>query len=487
MMWSRPLRSLVLVLGWASFAIAAAVAADPSPPAPTWPPPSLRPGDRPLPINLPTALQLANARGLDIQFAAARIQIACAAFERANTLWLPSIVSGADITRHDGQIQDIRGIVFGTSRQALFVGAGPSVQFAVTDAIYAPLAARQIVCARQAERQAAVNDTMLSVADAYFSVQQARGELAGAQAFVQSAEELLRRVEQLAPGLTPPLEVNRARSELARRRQSVVALYERWQIASAELARVIRLDPAAQLEPAEPPVLQVALVDAATPVDDLIAMGLHCRPELAARQAVVQATLAQIKQEKLRPLVPSVLLRGVATSNPGLAGGLFGGGVNSSWNNFGARSDWEAQLVWEVQNLGFGNRARVRERKAEHEAALIDVFRVQDRVAAEVAQAFAQVQSARDRNGEAATGLAEAAETLEKSFEGLRQTRRSGELLILVVRPSEVVQALQALAQANVEYFATIADFNRAQFRLYRAIGQPGESLQSMIDGSQAR
>lgn len=474
------MRSVAAAIGWACLTAAIAGAGDSAPTVPTWPLPTLRPGDRPLPINIPTALQLANARGLDIQFATARIQAASAALERANTLWLPSIVSGADVTRHDGQIQDVGGRVFGTSKQGLFVGAGPSMQFAVTDAIYAPLAARQIVCSRQAERQAAINDTMLSVADAYFGVQQARGELAGAQAFVQSAEELVRRTEQLAPGLAPPLEVNRARSELARRRQSVVSLYARWQIASAELARIVRLDPAAQIEPSEPPVLQVALIDAAIPVDDLIATGLRCRPELAARQAIVQATLAQIKQEKLRPLIPSVLLRGMATGNPGLAGGLFGGGVNSNWNNFGARSDWEAQLVWEVQNLGFGNRARIRERKAELEAALIDVFRVQDRVAAEVAQAFAQVQSARDRLGDAASGLAEAAETVDKSFEGLRQTRRSGELLILVIRPSEVVQAIQALAQANVEYFATIADFNRAQFRLYRALGHPGDQLPSL-------
>jgi outer membrane protein TolC len=160
---------------------------------------------------------------------------------------------------------------------------------------------------------------------------------------------------------------------------------------------------------------------------------------------------------------------------------VFGGGRNSTWNNFSARSDWDAQLVWEIQNLGFGNRARVRERQAEHQAALIDVFRVQDRVAAEVAQAFAQVQSARERLGDAEAGLKEAADTLEKSLEGLRQTRRAGELLVLIVRPSEAVLALQALAQANADYFATIADYNRAQFRLYRAIGQAAECLGALL------
>jgi outer membrane protein TolC len=458
-----------------------ALAEPPFNPGANWPPPAVRPDDRPLTINLPTALQLANARGLDIQFAATRVQAAYAALDRAKLLWLPNIVVGADITRHDGQIQDVAGAVFGTSKQALFVGAGPNLQFAVTDAIFGPLAAKQIVRARQAEQQATANDTVFAVADAYFGVQQSRGELAGAEAFVRAAEELVRRAEQLAPGLAPPVEANRSRTELSRRRQAVIALRERWQVAGAELARVIRMDPTVRFEPAEPAILQVTLIDASTPVDDLIAIGLRCRPELAARQAIVQATLAQLKQEKLRPFVPSVLLRGVSTSNPGLGGGLFGGGINSTWNNFSARSDWDAQLVWEIQNLGLGNRARVRERQAEHQAALIDVFRVQDRVAAEVAQAFAQVQSARERLGDAEAGLKDAADTLEKSLEGLRQTRRAGELLVLIVRPSEAIQALQALALANADYFATIADYNRAQFRLYRALGQAADCVTALL------
>src|SRR3954451_160248 len=182
------------IIGCACLLAGAAIADPPN----NWPPPAVRPDDRPLTINLPTALQLANARGLDIQFAATRVQAAYAALDRAKLLWLPNLVFGADITRHDGQIQDVAGAVFGTSKQALFVGAGPNLQFAVTDAIFGPLAAKQIVRARQAEQQAAANDTVFAVADAYFGVQQSRGELAGAEAFVRAAEELVRRAEQLA-------------------------------------------------------------------------------------------------------------------------------------------------------------------------------------------------------------------------------------------------------------------------------------------------
>ncbi|HTK74486.1 MAG TPA: TolC family protein [Gemmataceae bacterium] len=438
-------------------------------------------GRRPLPISLPTAFRLADARALDVALAAARVRAAAAALDRAELLWLPNIVIGSDYTRHDGQIQDIRGNVFGTSRSSVFLGAGPNLNVAVADALFVPLSARQIVRSRQADLQATANDTLLSVSESYFNLQQARGELSGAESNVRAAEDLVRRTEALAQGLAPPVEANRARAELSRRRQTVASLRERWLTASAELARILRLDVAAQIEPVESPALQITIIDPTMSVDDLIPIGLTYRPELASRQALVQAALAQLRQERLRPLVPSVLLRGISTSNPGLAGGVFGGGENSHVGNFSARSDWDVQLVWELQNLGLGNRARVRERRAEYEAALIDVFRVQDRVAAEVAQAFAQVQSARARQVEAAAGLREAQDTLAKSIEGLSQTRRVGEFLILIVRPSEAVQAVQALAQAYTDFYAAVADYNRAQFRLYRALGHPAQCLASLV------
>src|SRR5262249_21509391 len=107
-------------------------------------------GQQPLPINLPTALQLANAQALDVAIASQRIEVALAQLQRAQSLWLPTIYLGTDYYRHDGQIQETPGRVFGTSRSSFMVGAGPSAVFAVSDAIFEPLAARQVVRAREA-------------------------------------------------------------------------------------------------------------------------------------------------------------------------------------------------------------------------------------------------------------------------------------------------------------------------------------------------
>jgi outer membrane protein TolC len=426
------------------------------------------------PINLATALQLAQVRSIDIQVATERVAAADARLSLARSRWLPTVLIGGDYARHDGQIQDIVGTVFPTTRSSVMVGVGPSMVFSPSDAILAPLAARQVVNSRAEDFRAAQNDTMLTVAETYFALQRARGELAGALEAERLAADLVHRAEKLAAGLAQPVEANRAKTELSRRRQAVEAAHERAEIAIADLNRLLRLPPNTLVEPIEPPQVRVDLFDTMSAVDDMILIGLTNRPELASQQALVAATVARLRQEKLRPLVPSVILRGNAT-NPGgsLASGQFAGGVNSEIGNAGWRNSYDVQVLWELQGLGLGNRALVREREAENRTAMLELFRVQDRVAAEVVQAHAQATRAANRATLAEEGLKDATETVKTNLEGLSQTRRVGETLVLVFRPQEVVAAVQALDQAYRDHFTAVADANRAQFRLYRALGHP--------------
>jgi hypothetical protein len=105
-------------------------------------------GGKPYPINLPTAMKLGNVRGLDIELASRRLQVAAAQLRGANVLWLPNLLFGADYSRHDGPIQTIEGPVIDTSRSSFIVGGAPYAVFALADAIFSPLAVRQTVRAR---------------------------------------------------------------------------------------------------------------------------------------------------------------------------------------------------------------------------------------------------------------------------------------------------------------------------------------------------
>lgn len=422
---------------------------------------------------------MGHARPIDVQIASERVQVAYAQLLRARSNWLPTVSIGVNYARQDGRIQDIVGQVFTTTRSSFAAGIGPTAVFSPTDALMAPKAAEQVLNASHATRQAVAQDVVLGVAEAYFAVQRARGELTGAEESARLAEDLADRTEKLASGLAQPHEATRARAELARRRQTVERARESWSSASAELARILRLPATALIEPSEPPHLRVDLFDPTTAVDELVPIALTTRPELAAQQAMVQATLARLKQEKLRPLVPSIVLRGNAGTPGGapLSTGYFAGGVDGRIGNGGVRNAFDVQVLWELQGLGFGNAASIQERSAENRIAMLELFRAQDRVAAEVVRSHASLERANNRARLAEEGLKAAAQTVKTNLEGLSQTRRVGEMLVLVIRPQEALAAVQSLSLAYSDYFDSIAELNVAQYRLYRAMGHPTDGL----------
>ncbi|MFO0887664.1 MAG: hypothetical protein U0790_00810 [Isosphaeraceae bacterium] len=49
-------------------------------------------------------------------------------------------------------------------------------------------------------------------------------------------------------------------------------------------------------------------------------------------------------------------------------------------------------------------------------------------------------------------------------------------MLVLVNRPQEAVFALQLMKIAIDEYFTTVAEYNRAQFELFHALGYPART-----------
>jgi outer membrane protein TolC len=440
----------------------------PAPPAET---------DRALPINLATALRLADARPVIIEAARAAVETEYGLYEQARVLWLPSVYLGVDYQRHDGgELNFLTGRTILGPRNQFLTGGGARAVFALTDAIYAPLAERQLLRARNVEVQTAKNDALLSVAVAYFDVQQARGNLAGTLDSVARARDLARRAGALARGLAPAIEVERANTLLADLEQQAASARQDWLTSSATLTRVLRLDPAAVLVPLEPPHLQVTLISPQEVVDALVPVGLTNRPELATQQSVVQATLVRLRQERMRPLIPSLVLSSNATPDGFLGAGVYGTGRNSL-NHWSGRSDWDAEVVWELRNLGFGNRGLITQRRGEQWQALVELFRIQDLVASEVVQAHAQVQAALVRVGRAEAEVKAALASYAGNLKGLSETVRAGELLQLVNRPQEVVAALQQLQQAYLNYYTSANDYNRAQFRLFRALGYPARGL----------
>lgn len=437
-------------------------------------------GDRPLPINLPTALRLAGARPVIIAAAQSRMQVAQAELAKANVLWLPSFNVGAGYYHHDGATQGQSGNFYNNSKDDFFAGAGFTARVSTADALYSPLAAKQVLRSREIDMQTARNDAVQTAAEAYFQVQQARGRLAGLKDVYDKNLALGKSIDAEKLGISRPTDLHRVRALLATFEDDNAIAREQWGLASADLTRVLRLDPSAIVVPLESPNLRITLVSPQISVDALIPIGLTGRPELASQQALVQAALIRIKQERMRPLIPSLILEGSpGSSGPGgyLMGGVFSSSVNGASNPTQGRVDVSVGLVWQMQNLGFGNRALVRESQAQQQQTLIELFRIQDMVAAEIARAHTQVSTTNSRISSAERGLQEATLAYEGSLAELGKVDRKGDAAVLVRRAFEVIDALRSLARAYDMYFTSINEYNRAQFRLYRALGYPAESL----------
>jgi outer membrane protein TolC len=450
-----------------------------------------------LPINLATALRLADARPLVVAIAQARAWVAEARLQRAEVYWVPALMMNAVYLRHDGPVDFNHGANVPEFTNALgqydpasfghplnqnfhwfYAGLSLYQVCATTDAIFLPLAVRQELNAARWDVQAARNDALLRTARAYFNVHRFRGQYAGALYTVEQGRRLVEAIRALRRDLVPAVEVDRARNLLADLEQMAVSAREEWRVASAELTRVLRLDPRAVVEPLEHDHLQITLIDPARSLDELIPVGLTNRPELASQQALVQAALVRIRQEKLRPVLPSVLLTGWQAPG-GMADqvGIFGTGKGSNLNNWSFRDDFSFQLVWQLESFGFGNAARVKRERAEQSRAIVELFRKQDEIAMEITQVQADLQSAAARVTQAERSLREAMITFNKSLEGLGQTRRFTNILQQVTRPQEVVDALMQLKVAFDEYFNTVADYNVAQFQLFHALGYPAQEI----------
>jgi outer membrane protein TolC len=203
----------------------------------------------------------------------------------------------------------------------------------------------------------------------------------------------------------------------------------------------------------------VRVVDEQTLPEELAAVALSNRPELAQSRALVGLAAAKLRQAKYGPLLPSVLLNYRA--------GGFGGGRNGFFGDYDGRSDFDAALVWQVRSLGLGNLALRRQRDAETRQAQLQEIAEMDRVVTEVAVALAGVKSRRAQLGPAEQAVQSAARSHELNFKLFKEAG------IEAIRPLEVLQSIQALGRARQDYLNGLIEHNRAQFQLHWALGYP--------------
>ena len=393
----------------------------PEPLPPCLPAPALEQGEEGLVISLPAALKLTNASAWDIDIAVQQLRIAVAQLQGAEVLWLPTITAGVDYQYHSGPIQDVTGLTLNNSHSNMYLGGSPLAIFAVTDAIFTPLAARQVVRAQDANVQTSRNDTVTAMAQSYFDLLEAEADLASIIDVNKRAGELVTKIDSLAPEVVPDLEKARVKAIKANIEQVVETARQRWRNASAEVDRLARLKPTVLLQPLEPPQMRVKLVAPTLTPDELLPIALANRPELTFYEAQAEAALERERQEKWRPLLPTIIARGGGTTPPyPMAIGAYSADPGSNLSNMTQRSDWDFEAIWTLQNMGLGNLALVRQRRHEFDLARAEEYRFQDLVAREVTVAWSDLRSADRRVSQAERELRQADLSARLNLKGPR-------------------------------------------------------------------
>jgi len=415
------------------------------------------------PIDLATAIRLADAQSPLNAIALARVRAAQARQDMANLLIVPNFSFGPGYFRHDGVDQNRRGDMFQVSRQNAYGLGGPSLRVETADVIFEPLIRQQQLMAYGENARAVRNRTQLEAAIAYLQLLHIHAQIAINSEILDRVNQMLERAQVAdKAGLSKTKgDVNRALTELYLRKQERILLEGQAGGQAARLAKVLLLPPDTLLVPADMGIFPLVLIPQDKNLEDLLEITVAMRPELSRSKFIAGATNESLNKAKKLPFLPKLQLD--------YLGGVFGGGKNQFIGDTALREDILLQATWEVKNFGLGNAAQIRERRAEFEAALSEVAEVQAGVTAEVTEA-ARLAGARFETLVAAQKAVVQVEELYRkllatSF-GMIGPREQYDAL-------EPLLAIQEINRARNNYLSEVIGFNRAQFELYMAIGQP--------------
>ncbi|MEY4567693.1 MAG: hypothetical protein RLY14_2663 [Planctomycetota bacterium] len=430
--------------------------------------------DHAVPVNLPTVLAMIGGQHPVVGFAQSRVQEAYAQLDRAKVMWLPSIQTGFNYRRRDGNYQAVDGAIVDVNLNSMNYGLGagavaagsptrPGIvaQFHLADALFTPKVAEKTAWAREHAASATLNRQLFEGGIAYIDLLEAYQDYEILSESVRRNSELAKITEDFAiAGAGLKSDADRTATELVMVQSRQLAAREGQLVASTRIARVLSIPMSSAILPQDTVAVPLELMPQLSDEPSLISTGLATRPELKESQALVAAACAAYKREKQAPFIPSILL-GFSTTS-------FGGGRGSDAEKFGGRYDVDAMMVWETRNLGFGEAAARRERSAQVHQATFTKLRMMDQVAQEIAEANVQVSVRRQQVALTQQAIAHARDSYARHLERIKE----GQGL-----PIEALQAIQALESAERAYLRAVTSYNRSQLQLQWALGWPMTSV----------
>ena len=412
------------------------------------------------PIDLPTALRLANAHNLDIQIARERLKEAKANHESSAELFFPWISPGAVYRRHENRIQDVAGNIIDADKQSYTVGGALTAQIDFGDAVYKTLAAKQLVHAADHALESQRQDSTLAAAQGYYDLAKAKAIVDVVKEALGISEDYQKQLhDAVGAGIAFKGDELRVQTQTERYQIALRQALEQQRVAAARLAQVLHLDSAVELVPQVTDLVPLTLLETNAPLDSLVQQALRSRPELKQSRALITAAHDAKNGAVYGPLIPSLGAQAF--------GGGLGGGKNGSTGNFGESEDYFVGLGWRIGPGGLFDFGRVHASKARLETAKLSGEKLRDEIIRQVVEGHTRAQSLLDQLGTTKQNLATASETLRLT----RERKQFGVGAVL-----EDIQAQQELTRARSDYLSAVAEFNKAQYGLAKAVGELSET-----------
>jgi outer membrane protein TolC len=428
-------------------------------------------------LDLVSSLHLAGVENPTICLAQERIREATAQQLRARILLVPDINVGGNYHYNNGPVQSSSGQIINVNDQSLYMGfgagavGGGSVVYPgmwlsahLGDAVFEPLAARENVVAQRSNSDAVQNAVMGDVVTAYLRLAGSEARLDVFRKADGEGAEVVRLTKAFSEaGEGRAADADRARafySLVERQRRSVE---EDVDVASAQLSRLLNLDPSYHLRTRGDTLDVFRLIPEEAEVEELIARAMQARPELVTRAANIREAQVRVRQEKVRPFLP-VLSVGVSAAAFGGESNLVPGGFTS----LASRTDIDAMAVWNVQNLGFGNRAQVREANAVVGQSLADFNSTRNQIRTEVVDALAEARAAARQLDYARAAAINAKDGFDLDLLRIKSGQGAGRNR---PRPIELLDSYNNILNARQDLVAAITRYDIAQFRLFVAVG----------------
>ncbi len=450
------------------------------------------------PMTLAAALTQAGVENPVINIARQAMLSALGLQLQARVLLLPNVNVGTNYDNHNGPLQASFGAIRKLDRDAVYYGLGVNTVAAesikipglfintpLTNVIFEPQVARFVVTNRNFQATATRNDIFLEVSTTYLALMNAETRLAIIRQSERDFEQVVRLTASFAKrGRGRYGDAERAEADLRLLRYQEQQAQQDVAVASADLAELLNLDPSIRLVTGDIPLQVVQFIDPKIPLPKLLLIAEQNHPAILAASANVSANQARVRREVARPWLPILWT--------GFSAGDFGGGASATtsgnvfnphtgnenlvtvnnaigqtvpkFGKISGRVDVDVIAYWQFFNMGFGNRALIRENRALRNQAEAERLRVINEVRERVSVAY-------NTSAEQFRAIAIQRRRVQEATEGFQRdltTSYGGEVL-----PIEVLDNAKRLRAGREALLEAVIGFDRAQFQLFVVLGQP--------------